>query len=167
MVWRINCPSDKICFSYWSEFDWLINYVAQYNRAITGMWPKKKCKEKSILRRTKQSINNFFFFLLFFVFVSSWSQNLTMQSCNVFFSFWISNHDHASLVIQKVKNLSIMQETQVPSRGREVPLEKEMATHSRILAWESHGQRTLAGNSLWGCKELNTTERLTFSLSHT
>ena len=29
-----------------------------------------------------------------------------------------------------------MQETQVPSLGREDPLEKEMATHSSLLAWE-------------------------------
>ena len=29
-----------------------------------------------------------------------------------------------------------MQETQVPSLGQEDPLEKEMATHSTILAWE-------------------------------
>ena len=29
-----------------------------------------------------------------------------------------------------------MQETQVQSLGREDPLEKEMATHSSILAWE-------------------------------
>ena len=35
-----------------------------------------------------------------------------------------------------VKNLPAMQETWVPSLVREDPLEKEMATHSRILAWE-------------------------------
>ena len=29
-----------------------------------------------------------------------------------------------------------MQETQVGSLGQEVPLKEEMATHSRILAWE-------------------------------
>ena len=29
-----------------------------------------------------------------------------------------------------------MQETQVPSLGQEDPLEKEMATHFSILAWE-------------------------------
>ena len=29
-----------------------------------------------------------------------------------------------------------MQERQIPSMGREDPLEKEMATHSSILAWE-------------------------------
>ena len=35
-----------------------------------------------------------------------------------------------------VKNLPVMQETQVlPGLGRD-PLEKEMATHSSILAWE-------------------------------
>ena len=37
---------------------------------------------------------------------------------------------------QKVKNLSTMQETQVRSLGWEDPLEKGMATHSSILAWE-------------------------------
>ena len=35
-----------------------------------------------------------------------------------------------------IKNLSVMQETWVWSLGWEVPLEKEMATHSSILAWE-------------------------------
>ena len=34
-----------------------------------------------------------------------------------------------------VKSLPAVWETQVPSLGREDPLEKEMATHSRILAW--------------------------------
>ena len=35
-----------------------------------------------------------------------------------------------------VKNLPAKQETQVQSLGLEDPLEKEMATHSIILAWE-------------------------------
>ena len=37
---------------------------------------------------------------------------------------------------QMVKSLPEMQETWVQSLGREDPLEKEMATHSIILAWE-------------------------------
>ena len=41
----------------------------------------------------------------------------------------------ASLVAQLVKNLPAMQETQIRSLGREDPLEKEMATHSSIVAW--------------------------------
>ena len=38
---------------------------------------------------------------------------------------------------QTVKCLSAMQETQVRSLGWEDPLEKEMAAHSSILAWET------------------------------
>ena len=41
----------------------------------------------------------------------------------------------ASLVAQLVKSLTAMQETWVRSLGQEDSLEKEMATHSSILAW--------------------------------
>ena len=41
-----------------------------------------------------------------------------------------------SLVAQVVQNLSAMQETQAGSPGQGDPLEKEIATHSSILAWE-------------------------------
>ena len=40
-----------------------------------------------------------------------------------------------SLVVQRLKRLPAMWETQVRSLGWEDPLEKEMATHSSILAW--------------------------------
>ena len=40
----------------------------------------------------------------------------------------------AFLVVQTVKNLPAVRETQVRSMGQEDPLEKEMATQSRILA---------------------------------
>ena len=40
-----------------------------------------------------------------------------------------------SLVAQTVKNLPAMQETRVRSLGQEDPLERRMATHSRILTW--------------------------------
>ena len=42
----------------------------------------------------------------------------------------------APLIAQSVKNLPAVQETRVRSLGREDPLEKEMATHYSILAWE-------------------------------
>ena len=48
--------------------------------------------------------------------------------------FWW-DFDQASLVAQRLKDLPPMQETQVRSLGQEDPLEKEMATHSSILAW--------------------------------
>ena len=41
----------------------------------------------------------------------------------------------ASLVAQRLKHLPPMRETRVQSLGREDPLEKEMVTHSSILAW--------------------------------
>ena len=47
----------------------------------------------------------------------------------VFCGFW------APLVAQRLKHLPAMRETRVQSLGREDPLEKEMATHSSILAW--------------------------------
>ena len=40
-----------------------------------------------------------------------------------------------SLVAQRIKHLPAMQETRIRSLGWEDPLEKEMATHSSILAW--------------------------------
>ena len=41
-----------------------------------------------------------------------------------------------SLVTQTAKNLPAMQETRVRPLGWEKPLEREIATHSSILAWE-------------------------------
>ena len=41
----------------------------------------------------------------------------------------------SSLVVQKVKNLPVVQETWVQSLGWKDPLEEGMATHSSILAW--------------------------------
>ena len=68
----------------------------------------------------------------------------------------------APLVAQMVKNLPAVQENQVQSLGREDPLEKGMATHSSILAWRIHGQRSLAGYSPLDLKELDMTERLIY-----
>ena len=57
-----------------------------------------------------------------------------------------------------MKEMQEMQETLVWSLDQEDPLEEEMATHSKILAWRIHGQRSLAGYSPWGHKESDTTE---------
>ena len=52
-----------------------------------------------------------------------------------FQSLEIHNLILASLVAQRIKRLPAMQEIRVQSLGWEDPLEKEMATHSSILAW--------------------------------
>ena len=68
------------------------------------------------------------------------------------------------LVAQMVKNLPVIQETQVQTRGWKDPLEKGVKTHSTILDGKFHGQRSLADYSSWGHKELDRTKHL--SLSH-
>ena len=53
-----------------------------------------------------------------------------------------------------------MQETQVRSLSQEDPLDKEMATHSNILAWEiPWTEEPGAWRSPWGCKESGATKQ--------
>ena len=56
-----------------------------------------------------------------------------------------------------VKNLLAVQETKVRSLGREDPLEKEMATHSSILAWRIPWTEDPGGLQSMGHKESDTT----------
>ena len=59
----------------------------------------------------------------------------------------------ASLVAQLVKNPPAMWDTWVQSLGWEDPLEKEMATHSSILAWRIPWTEEPGGYGPWGHKE--------------
>ena len=63
----------------------------------------------------------------------------------------------APLVAQLVKNLPAMQETWVQFLGWEDPLEKEMATHSSILAWRTPWTEQPGGLQSIGSQELDTT----------
>ena len=61
-----------------------------------------------------------------------------------------------------VKNLPAMQDTGVRSLGGADSWEEEMATHSSVLAWGIPQTEEPGGlYSPWGCKEADTTERLT------
>ena len=79
----------------------------------------------------------------------------------------------AFLMAQLIQNPPAMWETWVWSLGWEDPLEKGKATHSSILAWRipwtldfvSMGLQR--GGHPWGCKELDTTEKLSLSCSNT
>ena len=51
-----------------------------------------------------------------------------------------------------------MQETPVQSLGQEDPLEKGIATHSSILVWEIHGQKSL-GHKKNGTHDLATNQQ--------
>ena len=63
----------------------------------------------------------------------------------------------ASLVAQSVKNLPAMWETWVRFLGPEDPLDKEIATHSSILAWEIPWTEEAGGLQSMGLQESNTT----------
>ena len=66
------------------------------------------------------------------------------------------DHPFGFLRWVRVKRIYLpIQEMWVQSLGQEDSLEEQMATHSRILAWKFHGQRSLVGCGPWGHKELN------------
>ena len=72
----------------------------------------------------------------------------------------------ASLVAETVKNLPAMQER--PGFHHwvgTIPWRREWQPSPVFLPGEFHGQRSLAGYSLWGYKELDRTEQLALSLS--
>ena len=68
-----------------------------------------------------------------------------------FLFFWLWRFPGGSVV----KNLPAMQETWVWSLGQEDSLEKEMATHSRILVWEISWTQEPGSYSPWVHKELD------------
>ena len=86
--------------------------------------------------------------------------------CSSLFQYYFhedsGTFDHPStLRAQWIKNLPAMQETQetcIQSLGWKDPLEKGMEPTPVLLPGESHGQRNLTGYSLWGHKELDTTD---------
>ena len=57
-----------------------------------------------------------------------------------------------------VKNLPAIQEMRVRSLGQEDPLEKEVATHSSILAWRIPWTEEPGGLQSMDCKGSDTTE---------
>ena len=64
----------------------------------------------------------------------------------------------ASLVALSVLNLPVVQETQIQFLGREDPLEKEMESHSSILAWRIPWTEEPGRLQSVGSQELDMTE---------
>ena len=64
----------------------------------------------------------------------------------------------AYLIAQSVKNLPVLQETWVRFLGQEDPLEKEMATHPNILAWEIPRTEEPGGLQSTGSQESDPTK---------
>ena len=80
----------------------------------------------------------------------------------------ILNYLHLD-VAQQERTLLPMQEMWVQSLGREDALEKEMQPIPQFLPGKSHGQRCLAGYSLWGCRRVRddlATKQQYYSIVH-
>ena len=65
-------------------------------------------------------------------------------------------------MVLMIKNLPAVQGAQVQFLGQEDPLEKGMATHSSILAWEIPWTEEPSWYSPWGYKQSDMTEHLSF-----
>ena len=72
-----------------------------------------------------------------------------------------------SVVQESACDAGDTQETQVQSPSQEDPLEKEMTPTAVFLPGKSHRQRSLVGYSPWSCKELDMTEQLSHTHTHT
>ena len=103
-----------------------------------GLLKKKKCSInfKSRLQYCpKGTTNGFSFRTAWGTFLDIYASLLSLLLRDQIGTSVFSILQWASLVAQSVKNLLAVQEIQVWSLGWEELLEKEMATHSRILAW--------------------------------
>ena len=106
-----SCQGKRICFClscFFPSERWL------YTNDVRAPWPWKR-----VGKRIQEGT----------VGTSLWTKAIKDVS---FFKLFILHWEITHLV----KNLPAVQETQVWSLGREDPLEKEMATHSSILAWK-------------------------------
>ena len=77
------------------------------------------------------------------------------------------NYGEALLVAQIVNSLLAMQETQVYPWVEKIPWRREWLPAPVFLPGESHGQRTLAGDSPQGHKDSDTTEQLIHTYTKT
>ena len=89
----------------------------------------------------------------FFTTSATWeAQNSRAELTNKNANYRIPFLERASHVAQLVKHLPTMWETWVQFLGWEVPLEKEMATHSSILAWRIPWTEEPGSYSSWDLK---------------
>ena len=87
-----------------------------------------------------------------------WSSGIPGKTRSCLLSIWVYHWGQgASLVAQLVKDLPAEQETQVQFLAWEDPLEKEMATHSSILAWRIPWTEEHGGLQSMGSQELDMT----------
>ena len=99
------------------------------------------------------SMENFSQLFIVFHFSITFLSSIKCQGVVLSTSGWSNPWvEGLSLLVQTVKNLSAMQDFQVRSLGLGDSLEREMATHSSILAWRISRTVEPGGYSPWGCR---------------
>ena len=83
-----------------------------------------------------------------------------MESVFAALTLWIPKHSLDFPGGSSGKESACNAGDKVWTLGQDDPLEKEMATHPSILAWEIHEQRSLVGYSPWSHKKSDATELL-------
>ena len=71
---------------------------------------------------------------------------------------WDLGASQVALVVKNPPAIQETQETWVPSLGWEDPLKEGSGNPLQYSCLENPRQRSLMGDSQWGCKELDTTE---------
>ena len=112
--------------------------------------------------------SSFFFFCLV-IFHSSTSDQISLARCNPTSSEALKNiftvkEDNTRRKTNGHNRFSQNLYLVLSSLDQEDPQEKEMATHSSTLAWKIPWMKGPGSYCPWGCKELDTTERLHFIL---
>ena len=149
--WRIRKPSNKTNFSnVWNKIYTCKNDIGRIIQTIDSALHIVSELTVSVLLSTGL--------------LTLWFVNIYHLTVHRILQARILEWD--SLVAQTVNNLSAMQEIQVWFLGWDDPLEKGMATHSSILAWEITWTKSLAGYSPWGRRVGYDWETNTFTFFH-
>ena len=139
---QVSCAQNLQLVPYFSHFS-NIAYIALYDLQLNllpapcSSWPSTVPWTQ--LRMLASSI-----FSLLFIQISSWLAHCLFHNfIYTLPSHWALHYTRASLVVQTVKNLPVMQKTQVWWLGQENPLEKEWLLTPVFLPGEFHGQRSV------------------------
>ena len=138
----------------------LLNYLDHVSRSLVKRIFVLLRNHQYVLQTVPFCTSNWWEFLLSHVFASNWHSHLEKSFVAI-----LIGRSWGSLVVQMVKRLSAMRETQVQSLGREDPWRRKWQPTPVSLPGESHGWRSLVGYSPQGRKESDTTERLHFHCS--
>ena len=143
------------------QYSCLENYHGQKSLMGYSPWGRKESDTTEQHTHTHTHTNMCVCVYIYIIYIYIYIQyTYTFYICIYIHSIYIHIYIVASLVAQMVKRLPSVQETWVRYLGWEDPLEKEMATHSNILAWRIPWTEEPVGYIPWGRKKSDTTEQL-------